>query len=180
MKRSGNKRPKVTITFSDESVFEFSEDVFISTRFNVGDSVDNDQFENIIRKQQVYESTYAALSLINYRFRSGAELFTRLKQKGFQLDVIEQTLDYLEEKKFLNDALFAENFIHDRIHSRLLGPIAIKQELVKHNIKTELAEQIIKTVYDSFSEEEIIERLLGKKKIRPDMELSQKSLINIQ
>ena len=45
--RSGTKRPKVTVTFSDESVFEFSEDVFISTRFEVGDDIHDDEFESL-------------------------------------------------------------------------------------------------------------------------------------
>ncbi len=174
LKRSGKKRPKVTITFSDESVFEFSEDVFISTRFEVGDDIHDDEFESLLANQQIHECKFAALSLINYRFRSTAELITRLIQKGFEKNIIDQTIKFLSEKKFLNDTSFAETFIHDRIHSRSLGPIAIKRELFKHKIDSEIADRIIEKVYNDLPEEELVESLMEKKKIEPELELSQK------
>ena len=43
-------------------------------------------------------------------------------------------------KKFLDDAAFARAFIHDKINSRLLGPVALRCELIPHKLDSELVE----------------------------------------
>ncbi len=168
------RKDRYTVQFDTGDVFGLSEDVFISTRFEVGDDIHDDEFESLLANQQIHECKFAALSLINYRFRSTAELITRLIQKGYEKNIIDQTIEFLSEKKFLNDTSFAETFIHDRIHSRSLGSIAIKRELFKHKIDSEIADKIIEKVYNDLPEEELVERLMKKKKIEPELELSQK------
>ena len=56
-----------------------------------------------------------ALKLLSYRERSSKEIQVRMERKGFEKDVIEEVLRYLESQKYLDDRRFAELWAHDRL-----------------------------------------------------------------
>ncbi len=174
IKRKGRKQPKRLITFTDKSVFEISEDVFVSTKLEVGNAVDEHYLEELEQEENVIQARHAALSLLNYRMRSGAELRKRLTEKGFNAATIENVMQKLEEKKFLDDAAFARAFIHDKINSRLLGPVLLRRELFPHKLDKELVETLLQQAYAKTPEEELVERLLEKRKITAGQKLTQK------
>jgi len=56
-----------------------------------------------------------ALKLLGYRERSRQEIQVRMERKGFQREVIEKVLRYLESQKYLDDRRFAELWTHNRL-----------------------------------------------------------------
>ena len=111
IKRKGQKRPKRLITFTDKSVFEISEDVFISIALEIGSEVDDEYLVELEEKENMHQALHAALSLLNYRMRSTAELYKRLTEKGYNPDIVERVIEKLNEKKFLDDEAFARAFM---------------------------------------------------------------------
>ena len=174
IKRKGQKRPKRLIIFTDKSVFEISEDVFISITLEVGSEVDDEYLFELEEKENIHQALHAALSLLNYRLRSKAELRNRLAKKGFQAESIENVIQALEQKKFLDDKAFARAFINDKIHSRYLGPVALRRELIPHKLDSDLIEKLMLLVYEKISESELVERLIEKRKIKKGQKMTQK------
>ncbi len=174
IKRKGQKRSKRLLIFDDQSVFGISEDVFVSTGLEVGSEVDEKYLLELESKENDHRAFHAAISLLNYRMRSKAELRKRLAEKGYESGTIETVIQKLEDKKFINDEVFAKAFINDKIHSRLLGPIALRRELIPHRLNSELIEKSIQKAYDEISEEELVERLMTKRNIKSGQELTQK------
>jgi len=174
IKRKGQKRPKRIITFSDKSVFEISEDVFISIALEIGSEVDDEYLVELEEKENMHQALHAALSLLNYRLRSTAELYKRLTEKGYNPDIVERVIEKLNEKKFLNDETFARAFIHDKINSRLLGPVVLRRELFPHKLDKEIVEKLLQQAYVEMPEEELVERLIEKRKIKKGQKMTQK------
>tara|TARA_B100000949_G_C14190889_1_gene411701 strand:+ start:337 stop:1008 length:672 start_codon:yes stop_codon:yes gene_type:complete len=174
IKRKGQKRPKRLIIFTDKSVFEISEDVFISIALEVGSEVDDEYLVELEEKENLHQAFHAALSLLNYRLRSTAELYKRLTEKGYNPDIVERVIEKLNEKKFLNDETFARAFIHDKINSRLLGPVVLRRELFPHKLDKEIVEKLLQQAYVEMPEEELVERLIEKRKIKKGQKMTQK------
>ncbi|MCH7614114.1 MAG: RecX family transcriptional regulator, partial [Candidatus Marinimicrobia bacterium] len=174
IKRKGQKRSKRLLIFDDQSVFGISEDVFVSTGLEVGSEVDDEYLSELVIKENDHQAFHAAISLLNYRMRSKAELRKRLAEKGYETGTIDNAMQKLEEKKYVNDELFAKAFINDKIHSRYLGPVALRRELIPHRIDSELVEKLIQQAYNEIPEEELVERLMTKRNIQPGQKLTRK------
>ena len=122
-------------------------------------------------KVKVYNS---ALRLLGYRMRSCAEMRKRLKQKEFPNDIIEEVIDRLLEINYLNDKEFAEAFANDKVKSKNIGPIALRREFVTHQIEPELLEKTFNIAYIKYPVDELIKKLLIKKKVKSKSKLDQK------
>ncbi len=174
IKRKGQKNPKRLIIFSDKSVFEISEDVFVSANLDIGSEVDEHFLEELEEKEIGRKAFYSALTLLNYRMRSTAELRKRLFEKEYNHDTIDRVIEKLKERKFLNDESFARAFINDKINTRFLGPIALRRELFPHKLNNELVEKLLLNAYEETPEEELVERLIEKRKIKKGQKMTQK------
>jgi len=85
----------------------------------------------------------SAIYSLAMREHSRLELFRKLSQKTFAEGVdLNQLLDELEEKGYLNEERFVESFIRYRI-SRGQGPVKIRNELKQRGIQSHLITQKI-------------------------------------
>jgi len=75
--------------------------------------------------------------LLKYRARSKAEIGLRLKKKGYSSDIIEQTINYLEENNYINDEDFVKNYAA-YAQDKGWGPRKIDFNLKKLGISDEL------------------------------------------
>ncbi|MBC8322066.1 MAG: RecX family transcriptional regulator [Candidatus Marinimicrobia bacterium] len=140
----------------------------------MGTSVDEHFLVELEDQENSRKAFHSALSLLNYRMRSTAELRKRLAEKGYNTDIIESVVHKLEDKKFLDDETFAKAFIHDKINSRLLGPVALRRELIPHKLDSGLVEKLIQKSYEEMPEEELVERLMEKRRVTKGQKLTQK------
>jgi len=85
------------------------------------------------------EALKFAIKLLTLRRRSVLEIESRLQKKGYNTDIIQQVLADLNSYKYLDDELFAESYINDRMNFRPCGRFLIKKELKERGI----AENII-------------------------------------
>lgn len=86
------------------------------------------------------------LRLLTDRARSRAELADKLAAKGFTPEIIERTLTRLTEVGLIDDAAFAEQWVHSRHTYSGKGKKALAQELRRKGIAPEHAEPALSTV----------------------------------
>ena len=84
----------------------------------------------------------AALRLLSYRFRSIAELKSRLEEKGFDAATIDETLQRLERENWLDDERFAVEFTRGRLRKRI-GPNRIRRELKEFGIEDAMIRAVL-------------------------------------
>ncbi|MFI5537647.1 recombination regulator RecX [Nocardia sp. NPDC051900] len=82
----------------------------------------------------VEQAKEACLRLLAVRARSRAELAQRLAAKGYSAEVSERALDRLGEVGLVDDAAFAEQWVHSRHTFSGKGKQALAQELRRKGV----------------------------------------------
>lgn len=172
--RTQRRAGRWTVILDNGRVFGISEDVFISRPLHEGDFLSDEEIEEYVNADSRSRIKEAAYRLLGFRMRSKNEMKRRLMEKGFPREMVDPLIDELESKGYLNDREFALAFARDKIRSRSLGPVALRSELSVHRLDPEIIRDTIKTVYEEFPVEKLLNRLLSKRKIMPDTKLSPK------
>lgn len=116
-----------------------------------------------------------ALRFLNYRPRTVKEIEIHLKKKKFSQEIIEQVVEYLLNLSYLNDELFCELWIKDRIKLKPMGKKRIYYELEQKGIKGELIELSLEKYFSDDLEYSLAKELAEKKCERLNIEdISQK------
>ncbi|MBL8013488.1 MAG: regulatory protein RecX [Candidatus Omnitrophica bacterium] len=103
-----------------------------------------------------------AFRFLKIRERSVKELRDKLALKAVSSEVIERTIAYLAEKKFLNDEQFARNWIRYR-QARPFGPQRIKMELRQKGISEEIIVQQMQLAFENQGQEDAVFDLASRR-----------------
>lgn len=90
----------------------------------------------------------AALRLIGHRARTESEVRRCLASKGFDQEIVENTLNRLKDSGFINDQDFARLWTESRTASRPRSAFMVKRELQIKGIAGETAEEAVGTIDD--------------------------------
>lgn len=90
-----------------------------------------------------------AFRLIKIRARSEYELSTRLSEKGYSQDIVDQLIDELKKKGFVDDLKFAKLFASDQFELKFKGPKYIEYELKNLGVKEEIITKVIAEISNS-------------------------------
>jgi len=99
-----------------------------------------------------------AFLLLKFRLRSEAELIVRLKQKGFSDNLAQDTVDFLKDKEFIDDRLFARSWVASRL-KRPFGIRRIKQELLGKGLDKQIIEDSLEQAKKGYSETQTVSQL---------------------
>jgi regulatory protein len=116
--------------------------------------MDKNDFDKAIEK---------AMHFIGYRPRSVKEVEVRLKQKGFDDDVIDNVTAYLKDEEILDDTKFAQMWALDRVSGKKIGPYKLKRELLQKGISDDEVENVIASVYKDYDIFQLCARFLSEK-----------------
>lgn len=99
-----------------------------------------------------------AFLLLKFRLRSENELRARLKQKGFSAELAESTVNFLKDKEFIDDRVFARGWVSSRL-KRPLGLRKIRQELVQKGLAKEVIQEALAQANEDYPESQIVSQL---------------------
>ncbi|MFQ5906552.1 MAG: regulatory protein RecX, partial [bacterium] len=120
-----------------------------------GMEVDEEQMLRITLTEEKLKAKRYALNLLSYRMRSRSELTGRLRQKGFDGDMIGELADDLEQVGLLDDLEFAKSWIRTRMDLNPKSFYAIEKELYRKGVKREVIEQAEDELRGQFDEKMI-------------------------
>jgi regulatory protein len=92
--------------------------------------------ERLVREDQPYRARSRALHLLSARDRSTHEVEARLKDNGFEQDVIADTTSWLQDLGYLDDERFAERYVAEKLRAGW-GPRRVSAELARKGIDRE-------------------------------------------
>jgi len=150
----------VTTTSGDR--FEISEDVLIANSLHKNKKIAETELNKILFSEKYFRVKEAALVLLNYRMRSKKELRLRLIKKGYSSNMIDEAINELEKKGWIDDEKFGLAFSRYQISRNKIGPIALKYKLREFLDSIDLINQISTKIYSEIEIESIILQLLQK------------------
>jgi regulatory protein len=94
--------------------------------------------------------------------RSEKELHERLLRKKFSDSVIEETILFLKEKKFIDDSEFARIWTESRV-KKPLGVRRLKTELLIKGIDKAIIDYQLNEIKNKYPEEEIVSQVISQR-----------------
>ncbi|MFC2134251.1 regulatory protein RecX [Bacteroidota bacterium] len=138
--RKGNK---VKIAFDDDSFVMVSYEVAVHSGLRKDDELTEKNKEDLIRRNELFEIKNSAFRFLSRRLHSSSELRLKLIQKKFRKELIDEIIDFLLEKEYLNDTEFADKYTHEKISFKKIGVTKIRSELIKKGIERETIDSVL-------------------------------------
>ena len=149
------------------SVFLDGEFAFGLTRavagwLQVGQILGEEKIASLKNDDELEMAYLRAINFLSYRSRSSREIRQNLRKYEVPEPLIEPVIERLEEKNFLNDKEFAQNWVENRNPFRPRGRRALSIELRQKGI----SDETIQTTLDELVDEEKLVYQAGIKKAR--------------
>jgi len=165
------KRDRVLLEFDPpQEPFDLSGEVYALSGIAKGDEITAEKLAELREEDARVGCRRKAWSLIALKSRSRSELARALAQRKFAKHVIQETLEDLEAKGYLDDTEFARQAIEQAITSGKAGPNLLRQQLAAKGVAREIAERELEPLRDRETQERAATALLVKwnKRAKPD------------
>ena len=162
-----------------DGVFAFGADeaVVAALGLKLGQEVDADALEKMLRTENVHKATEYALKLLEYRQRSKKELARRLATKGYEWDIIEEVLAQLERLNLLDDKEFSQQWVRSRQSNKPMGRRGLQWELRRKGVPDIYIEEALSEICDDTEFETALEAARRKFKYNAsDMEAEKQRI----
>ncbi|MBS4537444.1 regulatory protein RecX [Clostridium sp. D2Q-11] len=113
-----------------------------------GKEINRETLEEIILKEDIIKCKNKAIQIINGASQSESNLKRKLKNYGFEKNIIDRVLDSLREYDLVNDEQLAESIIKDKRKIKRFGKNRIYYDLLKKGIDKKLAQKEINRLED--------------------------------
>ncbi|MCX7611460.1 MAG: recombination regulator RecX [Ignavibacterium sp.] len=154
---------KVLITFENQQEILLNKDIVYQYGLRKFDDLSDEQIEQLLKEEKKYNIKLKALSLLKRRTHSHKELLIKLKRHFSEVELIEECLSDLEQKKIIDDRNFTELFIQEKIRFKKWSKSKLKSELYQRGIKKEIIEDCLSNLFDSNLEKQKAIELANKK-----------------
>ena len=134
----------VVIHFDNDEVLFLSLDIFYISGLKKNDEISDDRFSSLIKENRLFYIKQRAFRYLGRRQHSTSELRIKLKQKGYETEFINEVLDDLKQKDYLDDKKFAEMFVEEKIKLKLWGEQKLRSELIKRGINSKIISDILR------------------------------------
>ncbi len=151
----------VIIYFNNQEKLFLSHEVFLQNRLKKDMEISEDDFSFLIRENQKYFIKKKAFNLLGRRLHAYNELKLKLLQKKYDKTLIQEVLDQLKEKGFLDDYQFGKQYAEEKIRIKSWGRNKLKAELFKKGISPAVIDKILGE--EDLSPAENAAALAGKK-----------------
>lgn len=153
----------VSVYFDDGQRLILSEDTFYNSGLRKGDEISEDRFSFFVEQNILYHIKQRALLFLGRRFHSEKELLLKLKSKLYDERLIKLVLNDLKEKSFINDQIFANHFVEEKLKKKSWGKNKIRAALFNKGVSGAIIDETL-ALFDSHLDQNEAAFLLAKKK----------------
>lgn len=158
--KSIKKKGSEYLIILDNETLKVNEEVLINNNILYSKKLSNKDIKKIKEETVYYENYSMALKMINRKMRSEKEI--RKSLKDISKEEIDKIIDKLKEINLLNNEVYAESYVNDKINLSLDGPYKIKKELELNDIESEYIEKALEKFTQDLIDEKL-EKLINKK-----------------
>jgi regulatory protein len=148
---------------NDQKLF-LSYEVLLKNGLRKGSEVSESHFDYLVKENQKFFIKQKAYTLLGKRLHSVYELRTKLRQKKYDADLIQLTIDDLLNSRYLDDMKFAEMYSEEKLRLKLWGKTKLKSELMKKGISSGIISTVLEEKFPQADEELENASQLAKKK----------------
>lgn len=121
----------------DKQIVSVDQDVWIEYRLKKGMVLTEEQWAEIIAKDDEKQAYKLALRFLAYRMRSKREVVDYLEKKGIGSQTIKRVMMKLQHERYVDDEQFAHAYVQTQINTTMKGPYVIYKELMDKGVSEE-------------------------------------------
>jgi len=127
---------------NDERI-TITDDMIIRFHLASGSELSETELQRLRDEADLVFTREKALELLSLREHAAGELMTKLLQKGYKKKHIQDVINYLRGKNYLNDTRFADMYAAELIDKKHEGPAKVKERLIRRGIPAETIRDIM-------------------------------------
>lgn len=140
---------RVSVYLDGAFAFGVHQDLVLEYGLHRGRVLDVDEQQAIADADARLGARSTALAYLSYRARSRREVAGKLAERGTPGAVAEETLAWLEERGYLDDAAYAEQYAQSRSRAHGYGPERVRMELLRRGVDRETAEAAVRGAFEA-------------------------------
>lgn len=153
-------KDRVNVYINEEFSFACSAELIYTCSLAKDKEIDMGSLKEIINKDNFIKCKSYALRIIERTYKTEKQIFDKLCQKEYDEKIIDKTIDFLKEYKFIDDEKYTEAYIKDKLKSQ--GKNRIKYALINKGISETLIKEKLSCL-DKDIEENTALKLAEKK-----------------
>ena len=155
------KDNRYSITLDNNTEIKVYDDLIVKHNLLCQKNMDQKQVDEILKENDKLASYYKAIKYITVKMRTEIELKKYLS-KSYDSKIVNETIEKIKKDGYINEKLYLESYINDRVNLSNVGPYKIINELCKLGYKEdEVNEYLDRIDYDIWKEKLI--KIVGKK-----------------
>lgn len=155
---------KYKVYFDNNEIILF-EDVILKYDLLLLKDVSLELLDKIIDENKFYEAYDMSLNYIETKMRNKSEIIKYLKRKDYSDELINKVISKLVDLKILDEKLYIQAFINDKINLSNDGPYKIKKSLLELEFNENDIDNYLNNFDESIWENKLIKIVNKKKKI---------------
>ena len=134
------KRNKERVNLFIDDKFALAITALAALTLHKGQHLSDADIERLKDDDELDKAYNAAIRYLGFRPRSRAEIERYLRDKGYPPEVIDHTVNRLQEQRYLDDEEFARFWLENRERFRPRGRQALRYELKQKGLDPEVVE----------------------------------------
>lgn len=165
--------PGVLKVFPEDGPSFFVREEYLSfpatVLFDSNNVLDAEEFEHLFIAARMYLAEKAAMAYLGRAEHCRRQLEIKLTKKDFTEKEISGALDYLEQKKYLDDYRYCEAWLRSRLVHKAEGRVKLLASLQSRGIRFDTAKRAVAAVLDDEDEERLCKKAADKLQKRGKM-----------
>lgn len=157
-------KDRVNIYLDDEFAFGVDLNIMIKYALAKNMELDDDFINEIIVAEDEKKVFNYAVSILSRAPKSKREIKTKMTEKGYESEIIDKVIEKLISYKYIDDEMYSEAFIRDKINFSKYGKRKIQEGLYSKGINKEIIQDKLKEI--SYEDELKRAEELAAKKLR--------------
>jgi regulatory protein len=145
-----------------DNEFAFGISKFVASWLSIGQTISEEKLKELSNQDEREKAYQTALSYIGYKDRTKFEVTTRLEKGDFPPEIIQRIISELEEKEYINDLRFAQQWVEIRSETKPRGRYLLALELKRKGLE----ESVIDHALANIPTEENLASEFGKNYMR--------------
>ncbi len=141
-----NKK-RYSLFAGDDFILGISEETLLAFDLHQGKEISDLLLEEINDKEKYVSVREQAWRFLSRRDHSQNELRDKLIQKSLDKEIINEIVQDLSKRDYLNDQRYARQVINDEINLKRSGPLLIKNKLSKKGVQNNIIHKLMEELY---------------------------------
>lgn len=153
---------KYKIILENNEIITTYDEIILANNILYKKEIDETLIQKITNENENVEAYNKIIKFIKTKLRSRKEIEEYMNKQNIEKQEQQKILKKLEEQKLINDKLYVQAFIHDKISFSNEGPNKIRKELIKNQIDENDIEEELKKIDNEQIKEKLTKLIIKK------------------